>query len=138
MYDKRDACGTANLLTQPQQRPDILLISAAWPSRALLRAELKEAGFDVVAIEGWPIPGPYVRPELAPRLIIVDLRGMPNPRGLLDRLRHLYPADRVLVVMALGTLAAEELHALGFRVVARPARVGEIVETATALLGRKP
>jgi hypothetical protein len=60
--------------------PDVLLLGAEWPERALLRAELIEAGYNVVAIDAWPIPGLSWRPEMRPRVVIVDLKGLPKPR----------------------------------------------------------
>jgi hypothetical protein len=59
-------------------RPDILLLGAEWPERALVRAELIEAGYDVVAIDAWPIPSQYRQPGVKPRVAIVDLQGLPR------------------------------------------------------------
>ena len=116
------------------QRPDIVLLGTEWRERALLRAQLIEQGYEVVAIDAWPIPRPYRRPESKPRLLIVDLRELPRPRETLDEVLFVLPADRVLVLTALGTLRADEVRRSGFNVIERPATIGEVVRTAAILL----
>ena len=34
-----------------------MLLAPEWPERALLRAQLIEEGYEVVAVDAWPIPG---------------------------------------------------------------------------------
>jgi hypothetical protein len=114
--------------------PDVLLLSPEWPERALLRAELIEAGYGVVAIDAWPIPSLYRRPGMKPRVAIVDLLGLPEPRTVLDELRFVMPPDRVLVITALGTLAVDEIREIGYHVVARPTSVREVIAAAASLL----
>lgn len=111
-----------------------MLIEPEWRERALLRAQLIEEGFEVVAIDRWPVPRPYRQPGTKPRLLIVDLQGLPRPRETLDEARFVFPPDRVLVVTALGTLTPGEVRRLGFPVIERPATVGRIVATAAALV----
>jgi hypothetical protein len=48
------------------------------------------------------------------------------------------PAERVLVITALGSLTAEEVKALGFKVIERPVTIGEIVATIGEMLSRTP
>ena len=115
-------------------RPDILLLSAEWPERALLRAQLIEDGYDVVATDAWPIPPLYRQPGMTPRAMIVDLRELPAPRQVLDELRHVIQPDRVLVLTALGTLSVEEVRSLGYHIVSRPAAVSEIVRAVGEVL----
>jgi hypothetical protein len=47
--------------------PDVILLGPEWPERALLRAQLIEDGYDVVAIDAWPIPRLYRRSGMRPR-----------------------------------------------------------------------
>jgi hypothetical protein len=75
---------------------------------------------------------------MTPRVMIVDLHALLNPRETLDELRFLIPPHRVLVVTALGTLAAEEIRRLGFMVIERPATIGQIVAAAASLLPATP
>ena len=117
-----------------QRAPDVVILGPEWPNRALLRAQLIEDGYDVVALDAWPIPREYRQAETKPRVMIVDLHRLPDPRNVLDELRYVIQPDRVLVVTALGTLAADEIRPLGYHVIARPASVGEIVTAATGLL----
>src|SRR5688572_22035177 len=98
----------------PQTPPDVLLLGAEWPERALLRAELIEAGYGIVAIDSLPIPTLYRQPGMKPRLAVVDLRGLPDPRPVLDELRLIMSPDRVLVITALGTLSVDEVRAMGY------------------------
>ncbi len=117
------------------RRPDIVLLGPEWPMRALLRAQLVEDGYEVIATDSWPIPRQYLHAAMAPRLVIIDLHGLADPQAALDEVAALLRPDRVLVVTALGTLAPDAVRARGFHVVARPATVGEIVAAAAALLG---
>lgn len=114
--------------------PDVVLIGPEWPTRALLRAQFAEEGYEVVATDAWPIPRQYFRPEMKPGVVIVDLHGLPEPHKVLAALRGLIDPDRVLVVAALGTIPGDEIRGLGFHVVSRPASVGEIVAAAAAML----
>jgi DNA-binding response OmpR family regulator len=114
--------------------PDVLLLGPEWPERALLRAQLIEEGFDVVAIDEWPIPRLYRRPGMKPRVVIIDLQGLPEPRNVLDELRFVIRPDRVLVVTALGTLAVDKIRQLGYHVVTRPTSGREVVAAAAGLL----
>ena len=125
--------------TDPEPTPpDIVLLGPEWRERALLRAQLIEEGYDVIAIDAWPIPTLYRQPGMTPRMMIIDLRGLPDPRATLDGLRVVIPPERVLVVTALGTLTADEIRRLGFRTIERPATIGEIVAAAASLLSVKP
>jgi hypothetical protein len=117
-----------------EQAPDVVLIGPEWPERALLRAQFIEEGYTVVAIDAWPIPRTYRKAGMKPRVLIVDLQGLPDPRTTLDEVRFLIPSTRVLVVTAMGTLAANEVRRLGFTVIARPATIGEIVRAAVLML----
>jgi hypothetical protein len=119
-----------------QKRPDIILLGAAWPERALLRAQLIEEGLDVVAVDAWPIPRLYRRPEMKPRLLVVDLHELPEPRAVLDELRVVLPPQRVLVIAALGTLEPQEIARFGYRVIERPVSVLDIVRVVREMMQR--
>ncbi len=115
--------------------PDIMLIGAQWRDRALLRAQLIEAGYDVVAIDGWPMPALYLRRPMTPRALIVDLAGLPEPRAALDQIRLVIPPERVLIIAAIATMAVEDIRRLGYHVMTRPVIIGHIVDAARKLLG---
>jgi hypothetical protein len=117
--------------------PDVILLGTEWPERALLRAQLIEEGYDVVALDSWPIPRLYRRQGMKPRVLIIDLQGLPDPRTTLDEVRFVMPVDRVLVVTALGTLTGNEIRRLGYKAIERPATVGEIVAATAALVPAK-
>jgi hypothetical protein len=116
------------------ERPDIALIGSEWPARALLRAQLIDEGYEVVASDGWPIPRQFLQPRLKPRLVIVDLRGLANPVEALSEIRALFGRERVLVISALGVLPPEQLRQFGFQVVDRPAAVQDIVSAVARML----
>lgn len=118
----------------PLKRPDILLLSTTWPERALLRAQLIEEGYDTAAFDEWPIPALNLTPGMTPRAAIVDLHALPEPRRVLTELRRIVPPDRVLVLTALGTLNEDDVRRMGFRVMARPIRVSEVVAAAAPLI----
>lgn len=121
-----------------QMPPDIVLLGPEWRDRALLRAQLVEEGCDVVAIDTWPMPDLFRRPGMEPRVLLIDLHGLPDPRATLEEVRSAFPAERVLVVTALGTLAGDDVRRLGFSVIERPATIGRIVAATRALLSTPP
>jgi DNA-binding NtrC family response regulator len=114
--------------------PDIAVIGPEWPIRALLRAQLLEEGYEVVATDAWPFPRQFLRSGMKPRLVIVDLHGLAGPDEVLAELGALIPPARVLVVTALGTLAVDDIRRMGFHVIPRPARIAEIVAVVNDLL----
>lgn len=116
--------------------PDVVVLAPEWPERALLRAQLIADGHDVVAIDAWPFPRMYRLPGMEPRVLLIDLHGLPDPRRTLDGVRAMIPPDRVLVLTALGTLSGDEVRGLGFNVVQRPATIGHVVAATAALLSR--
>jgi hypothetical protein len=116
---------------------DVIVLGAKWPERALLRAQLIEEGHQVIALDSWPIPRPYRRPDMTPRVLLIDLYELPKPRETLDEVRFLLPAERVLVVTALGSLTGQQVRELGFNVIERPTTIGKIVAATEALLSRR-
>lgn len=123
--------------TMERKPPDVMLLCPQWPERAFLRAQLIEEGYEAVAIDAWPIPRQYRRPGTKPRVLLIDLHGLPDPRGTLDEVRFVVPPERVLVVTALGSLTGDEVRGLGFNVVERPASIGQIVAATGALLSHR-
>jgi hypothetical protein len=99
-----------------------------------MRAQLIEEGFEVVAVDTWPIPRVYHRPGMKPRLLLIDLHELPKPRETLEEVRLILPAERVLVLTALGSLPAEQVRQFGFNVVERPATIGDVVRSVAVLL----
>lgn len=119
----------------PSLVPDVVVLGPEWPTRALLRAQLIEEGYEVVATDAWPIPRQYLRSGMKPRAVVVDLHGLPDPRSVLNELRLVIEPDSVLVLAALGTMSPNEIRVLGFHVMTRPARVGDIVAAVAKMLG---
>jgi hypothetical protein len=103
-----------------------------------LRAQLIEAGHDVVAVDAWPVPRVYFQPEAKPRVVIVDLHELPEPLIVIDELPALAPPERTLVIASLATVPVDELRRRGFQVVSRPATVGEIVARVEKALSKTP
>jgi DNA-binding response OmpR family regulator len=115
-------------------RPDIVLLDARWPRRALLRAQLIEEGYEVVATDEWSTARTYLEALMKPRLAIVDLQDLPNAVPILDEVAaHMRP-ERVLVLSAIGTMQPDELRKRGFRTLARPAAVSDVVKRAAELV----
>jgi hypothetical protein len=115
-------------------RPDIVILGPEWPTRALLRAQLAEEGFDVVATDIWPIPRQYLRSDNKPRAMLIDLHGLPHPREVLDEVRYLIPPADVVVLASMATIPIDELRQLGFRVIPRPVTMREIVRVLAGML----
>ena len=120
----------------PSASPDILVIDARWPRRALLRAQLIKEAYEVVATDDWETAKSYLRLLLKPRLVIVDLQDLPSAEARLNELLEMIKPARVLVITALGTLTPDRLQKRGFHTIARPAIVADIVTKASRLLRR--
>ena len=115
-------------------RPDIVLLGPEWPTRALLRAQLAEEGYDVLATDMWPIPRQYLRSGAKPRAMLIDLQGLPHPRDVLAEVRYLIPPGDVVVIASMATVPVDELRQLGFRVIPRPVAMREIVTVLAGIL----
>jgi len=110
-----------------QQPPDVVLLDADWQSRALIRAQLIEEGFEVVATESWTMMRRHLRPGSKPRLALVDLKDLPDPQDVLRDLRVLMKPERVLVLSAIGTIPREDIERLGCHVMPRPFVIEDVV-----------
>lgn len=119
----------------PSAPPDVVLLMSEWPMRALLRAQLIAEGYDVVAVDAWPIPRQYLRTGMKPRVLVIDLLGLPNPRTVLEEVRHVISPRHVVVLTALGTVDPDDVRRLGFHAVGRPATVGTLVAAIEAVHG---
>jgi len=107
-----------------------VLLVAEWQPRALIRAQLIEEGFEVVATNTWPMMRRHLRPGLKPRLAIVDLKSLPNPKDVLGDLRVLLEPHQVLVLTASGTVPVEAVESAGFRRLSRPFAIEDVVTRA--------
>jgi len=110
--------------------PDVVLLGTEWQPRALLRAQLIEDGFEVIATDSWPMLRRALRPGSKPKLVIVDLRGLPDPEQVLEDLKVLMTPERVLVLTAIGTVPIGKIRKLGFHVQKRPVSISGVVATA--------
>jgi ActR/RegA family two-component response regulator len=108
-------------------RPDIVLLAADWQPRALIRAQLIEEGFAVIATDTWSLMRRHLRPGVKPRLALVDLKGLGDPNRVLRDLRRLMRPERVLILTAAGTVTAAVVENLGFHLLPRPIAVEDIV-----------
>jgi hypothetical protein len=110
-----------------EQRPDIVFLDADWQSRALIRAQLIEDGFEIVATESWTMMRRHLRPGSKPRLALIDLKDLADPQDVLRDLRVLMKPERVLVLLAIGTIPREDIERLGFRVMPRPFVIEDLI-----------
>jgi len=118
----------------PYHRPDILLIGRNWSPRALLRAQLIEEGFDVVAVDSWSDARRCFLRGDRPRAVVVDLQGLPHPEAVLRELGAIMDVTRVFLIAAEGTVPPETAAALGFHVLRRPLEVGQVVAAVAHVL----
>ena len=117
------------MAAEPLSR-DVLLIAADWHSRALLLAELQEAGYDVMAVPGlrYGLRG-VLRGQVSPRLVLVDVwrDDFATPERLADLIRAL---PGVPVILLTGVFEREAYRPLEEHLAAllvRPLRIGEVV-----------
>lgn len=117
----------------------VLLVAADGHARALLLAELQEAGYEVVALPSLEVAlAALAAGRVAPRLVVLDTRGDPRAdrRGVGQLLSFL--DEGVPLVLVVGAYDARALAPLRPHVAAwlsRPLRVGEIVATVRRMLG---
>ena len=115
---------------------DIVILAVDWASRAPLRAQLIEEGFEVVATDTWPAMRQSLRPGHKPQLALVDLKDLPDAEQVLADLEVLMKPDEVFVIAALGTIPPSTLERRGFRVIHRPVAIEDIVSEVSFRLVR--
>jgi DNA-binding response OmpR family regulator len=141
---------TDQLCSMPSPAPRILLIMPEqWP-RALLRAALRESGYDAVGAPGLPgaLHFPSTDPDRGPvRLLVIDQDALRGPdagnelAALIDR--HGRPELMLLAKGAPASLPTTARKIGWHRTVRRPASIAELMEAVRAMLplppdGRRP
>lgn len=109
---------------------EILIVGANWNPRALLRAQLIEAGCDVIAVASWAEAEQLCTWQAYdPDVAAIDLEEADRPEATLAAVPcHISP-DRVLVLTTPLVLDPSRTRALGFpHVVAKPYSIGDVVE----------
>ena len=121
---------------------ELLLVATDWQSRALLLAELQEAGFPVRAAPGlqWAIAW-LLRGEVGkPALLVVDVHQ--DPLALPDQVATLHRlsggAPLVLIVGVYQRRAFEPLRASCAAFLVRPITIGQVVEVVRRLWSAPP
>jgi hypothetical protein len=112
---------------------DVVLLAAQWQTRAPLRAQLIESGFDVTATDTWPGARELLLTGGLPHLVIVDLLGLDQPDSVLDELVKLIEPSRVLVLTAEATVHPGSLT--GFTLLRRPVSIDTIVAAVRRSVG---
>ncbi len=92
-----------------------------------------EDGLDVIATDTWPAMREHLRPGAKPRLAIVDLQNLESPDEVLDGLRAVMKPERVFVIGALASVAPGHAERTGFRFLARPLSIADIVRAARGI-----
>jgi len=110
---------------------DVLLVAEDWQSRALVLAELQEAGYEVDAQAGLRQALNHVarHPEHPP-LVLLDLHGdaFATPETV-DALLRLVPRAKLLLIVGVYAEPVWDRFASGGNILLRrPVSVGEIVE----------
>lgn len=115
----------------------ILLLSRDWQTRALVLAELKERGYDVLALPGltWGIKA-IVQGRVEPPLIIVDSRDDPDvtPEKVRALQRMVPNAPVVVLATVFDRAALDPLRREVAAFLVRPFTVGDVVATVERLL----
>ncbi|MFN3762273.1 MAG: hypothetical protein ACK4WK_03610 [Anaerolineae bacterium] len=118
---------------------ELLLVSADGRTRALLLAELQEAGYNVVALPSLEVAlGALATGRVDPALVVLDVQGDPRAdrRGIGQLLNFL--EEDVPLVLVVGAYDAPMLAPLRARVAAwlsRPLRVGDVVAAVRRIRG---
>ncbi|HTG84834.1 MAG TPA: hypothetical protein VL853_08480 [Gemmatimonadales bacterium] len=118
---------------------DVLLVAEDWQSRALVLAELQEAGYEVNAQAGLRRAlNDLARHPEHPLLVVLDLHGdeFATPETV-DALLRLVPAAKlILIVGVYAEPVWDHFVAEGSIVLRRPVSVGGIVQQVKRLLPR--
>jgi hypothetical protein len=122
------------MATDRDPAPDVVLLGTEWKGRALIRAQLIEEGFDVVATNTWSMMRRHLRPGRKPHVAIVDLKGLDEPEQVLRDLAVLMKPQRVLILTAIATVPLSEISGLGFHVIRRPFTIAAVVRAVTLAL----
>jgi CheY-like chemotaxis protein len=110
--------------------PRILITGKDWTSRALLRAQLIEEGFDVEAYEDVQagVDRLWSSADM-PSLLVVDLFESMNQVEDMATLSHWAKLLPIWILVGHGTAEAGALEGQGFeRVLFRPLDVGKLVQ----------
>ncbi len=115
---------------------EVLLIAAQWHTRALLLAELREAGYEVVALPGLRLALPALAAgRVRPVLVVLDTADDPeaHPQRVQQLLRLLEDVPVVLLVGAYGASAFAPLQGRVAAWLTRPLRVASVVAAVQRL-----
>lgn len=123
----------------------LLIMPAQWP-RALLRAALREAGYDAVGAPGFPGALHYraTDPDRGPvRLVVIDQDALrePDAGSELTALIGRHEGPDLLLLAKGGPVAALPPAASEMawrRIVRRPASIAELVDAVRAVLPLPP
>jgi DNA-binding response OmpR family regulator len=114
---------------------EILLISADWQFRALVRAQLLEEGFEVRAVPSLQAAmATLPRGSEQPRLMILDVQGIEGEARAVSDLWRL--TGEAPLILCGGPSSQAELSLQGLvpaRVMLRPFRVGDLVKEVRGL-----
>ena len=102
----------------------------------MLRAQLIEQGFEVLATDAWSTVRRWLRAVPKPKAVVVDLQDLDRPSDILEDLRILMKPRHVVVITAAATVAAPDIEKLGFHLVKRPATIHDVVAAVAAATGR--
>jgi hypothetical protein len=112
----------------------LLIMPQQWP-RALLRAELREEGYDAIGARNLSEAGrhPAADPERGPvRLVLVDDAALtPEQEGLLEPLLARHGRPPAILLARAGHAVADGLWT---RVLQRPVRIDDIVRAVRTTL----
>ncbi|HXH05951.1 MAG TPA: 2'-5' RNA ligase family protein [Vicinamibacterales bacterium] len=117
--------------------PDVIVVVADRNERALLRAQLLEEGFEVVAVATPYDAELLLRNDRPPRrALVVEATGLDRVDRTLPVLLRLAGPERVLVLTSSLGPGAGELRTLGAaHVLSRPYRIGDVVDRIRQLPG---
>jgi hypothetical protein len=114
---------------------DVLLLDAEWPSRALVRAQLLDEGFEALGTDTWPMARRVLLSGVRPRLVIVNLHGLPDAQNVLNELSALVESSHVLLIAGAGS--TELAGRFPGHVLRRPIPIASIVATAARLIAEQ-
>lgn len=103
----------------------------------LLYAQLKEEGYDVLAVSSWEEAELLLlKGAVRATAGVFDLAGEPNPAASLRTLVRMVSPDRVLVLTSAAALPAGDIRDLGVtHVMARPFSVRNVLDAVARISG---
>lgn len=118
--------------------PQICIVGRDWKFRALVRAELREQGYEALGMETLDEVGQSLAcGEVSPAALVFDLSESDDPDRDIDTLRLLARALPVLLIASHSNAPALATAPEGITLLFRPLAIADVVNRIHTLLAKR-